>query len=276
MVEHRNAAALSAVQQGHRWCKGVKVVVSDRGRRPSRPLGPRPPCAGPVPRDQMVHPGAPRRERPKGVKPAPRGARPGSSCCAEAHPHRRRHELSTPGWQALQFYTADDYDGALEALGRFCDLYGARVPRRHVHRMVRRSQLAPTAEGTNNLLQVLRRSAHGFTNPRNFEARGILVTNDPRPSYATTLSSIEKQWSAVQESYLFHIAGICVTTCNNSRDAPVYRDTPLDLVEAFASVCEADLDGPHDDEARPRIMAQSAFLQAPYQQSFRETLARTL
>ena len=31
-------------------------------------------------------------------------------------------------------------------------------------------------EGTNNLLQVLRRSAHGFTNPRNFEARGILVT----------------------------------------------------------------------------------------------------
>ena len=31
-------------------------------------------------------------------------------------------------------------------------------------------------EGTNNLLQVLRRTAHGFTNPRNFEARGILVT----------------------------------------------------------------------------------------------------
>ena len=29
---------------------------------------------------------------------------------------------------------------------------------------------------TNNLLQVLRRTAHGFTNPRNFEARGILVT----------------------------------------------------------------------------------------------------
>ena len=29
---------------------------------------------------------------------------------------------------------------------------------------------------TNNLLQVLRRTAHGFTNPTNFEARGILVT----------------------------------------------------------------------------------------------------
>ena len=34
MVEHRNAAALSAflMQQGHRWCKGVKVVVSDGSR----------------------------------------------------------------------------------------------------------------------------------------------------------------------------------------------------------------------------------------------------
>ncbi|WP_420624289.1 transposase [Candidatus Poriferisodalis sp.] len=31
-------------------------------------------------------------------------------------------------------------------------------------------------EGTNNLLQVLRRKAHGFTNYANFEARGILIT----------------------------------------------------------------------------------------------------
>ncbi|WP_420619560.1 transposase [Candidatus Poriferisocius sp.] len=31
-------------------------------------------------------------------------------------------------------------------------------------------------EGTNNLLQVLRRTAHGFTNPANFQARGLLIT----------------------------------------------------------------------------------------------------
>ena len=31
-------------------------------------------------------------------------------------------------------------------------------------------------EGTNNLLQVLRRVAHGHTNPNNFAARGLLVT----------------------------------------------------------------------------------------------------
>ena len=30
-------------------------------------------------------------------------------------------------------------------------------------------------EGINNLLQVLRRVAHGFTNPDNYAARGILV-----------------------------------------------------------------------------------------------------
>ena len=30
-------------------------------------------------------------------------------------------------------------------------------------------------DGTNNLLQVLRRQAHGFANYTNFEARGILV-----------------------------------------------------------------------------------------------------
>ena len=39
----------------------------------------------------------------------------------DAHPRLKA------GWQALQelhgLYTADDYDGALEALGRFCDLY---------------------------------------------------------------------------------------------------------------------------------------------------------
>lgn len=92
----------------------------------------------------------------------------------------------------------------------------------------------------------------------------------------SNLSRIEKEWSAVQESYLFHIAGICVTTCNNYRDTPVSRDTLLDLVETFAGVCEADLDGPYDDETRWCIMAQSAFLQAPYRQSLREPVARTL
>ncbi len=40
-------------------------------------------------------------------------------------------------------------------------------------------------EGINNLLQVLRRTAHGFTNPTNFQARGLLVTQSPQPMPAT-------------------------------------------------------------------------------------------
>ena len=106
----------------------------------------------------------------------------------DAHPRLRA------GWQALQelhgLYTADDYDGALEALGRFCDLYETgELPEYHdtVDTFIAWSDEIlnwhhtghPSngrIEGTNNLLQVLRRSAHGFTNPRNFEARGILVT----------------------------------------------------------------------------------------------------
>ena len=106
----------------------------------------------------------------------------------DAHPRLRA------GWQALQelhgLYLADDYDGALKSLGRFCDLYETgELPEFHDtvdtfiawtdeilawHHTDRASN--GRIEGTNNLLQVLRRSAHGFTNPRNFEARGILVT----------------------------------------------------------------------------------------------------
>ena len=104
------------------------------------------------------------------------------------------HPRLKAGWQALQelhgLYLADDRDGALEALGRFCDLYeGGELPEFHdtVDTFIAWSDeilnwhCAGRAsngriEGTNNLLQVLRRTAHGFTNPTNFEARGILVT----------------------------------------------------------------------------------------------------
>ena len=133
----------------------------------------------------------------------PKCSGPGSRCCAEATPSPTgcaSTPSSTPnprlraGWQALQelhgLYLADDYDGALNALGRFCDLYETgELPEYHDtvdtiiawtdeilnwHHTDRASNAR--IEGTNNLLQVLQRTAHGFTNPRNFEARGILVT----------------------------------------------------------------------------------------------------
>ena len=198
--------------QGRQGRRQRRIAGLQGGHR--RPPRPRPPCAGPVPRHQMVrgraHPGPPRRPAPPAPTASsppstPRCSVPGSRCCAEATPSPTptapaSTSCSTPtprlkaGWQALQelhgLYTADDYDGALEALGRFCDLYETgELPEYHdtVDTFIAWSDEIlnwhcagrPSngrIEGINNLLQVLRRTAHGFTNPRNFEARGILVT----------------------------------------------------------------------------------------------------
>ena len=94
-------------------------------------------------------------------------------------------------YQLYQLYEAEDLDGANQALGRFADLYDSgQIPEyREIvdtiiawgeeilayHTTRRRVSNGPI-EGINNLLQVLRRVAHGFTNPNNYAARGILVT----------------------------------------------------------------------------------------------------
>ena len=218
MVEHRSSAALSTflMQQGHRWCKGVKVVVSDGSKAYKAAIDTHLGHARHVlDRFHVIRWFAAgltqvRRDvqrRPEGSKPAfdpevfrarfkllRRGDtltdadRVRLDALFDAHPRLRA------GWQALQelhgLYLADDYDGALKALGRFCDLYETgELPEYHEtvdtiiawtdeilnwHHTDRASN--GRIEGTNNLLQVLRRTAHGFTNPRNFEARGILVT----------------------------------------------------------------------------------------------------
>ena len=51
--------------------------------------------------------------------------------------------------------------------------WGAQILAYHGNRRVSNGPI----EGINNLLQVLRRVAHGFTNPDNYAARGILVTS---------------------------------------------------------------------------------------------------
>ena len=106
----------------------------------------------------------------------------------DAHPRLRT------AWDALQelyrIYEADDLDQGNAALGRFADLYatgqipeyrdivdtiiawGAEILAYHPSRRATNGPL----EGTNNLLQILRRVAHGFTNYDNYAARGLLVT----------------------------------------------------------------------------------------------------
>ena len=97
-------------------------------------------------------------------------------------------------WDALQelyqLYEADDLQGANQALARFADLYDTgQIPEYHdvvdtiiawgEEILAYHSGLRVTngpIEGINNLLQVLRRVAHGFTNYANYAARGLLVT----------------------------------------------------------------------------------------------------
>ena len=104
------------------------------------------------------------------------------------------HPRLKTAWDALQelhgLYLAHDRDGAVQALDRFTDLYATGdLPEFHhvVNTIIAWADQIldwhdtgqPSngrIEGTNNLLQVLRRVAHGFTNVDNFAARGLLVT----------------------------------------------------------------------------------------------------
>ncbi|WP_420622338.1 ISL3 family transposase [Candidatus Poriferisodalis sp.] len=218
MVPHRNAQALSGflASQGHRWCKGVKVVVSD-GSKPykaaiERRLGH---ARHVLDRFHVIRwfaagLTAVRRDvqrRPEGSKPASDPEvfrarfllmrRPDTLDATErarldglfaAHPRLKA------AWAALGelhgLYLAKDRKGALEALDRFADIYRTgQIPEfsdivdtflawheeiLDWHRARRPGN--GRIEGTNNLLQALRRKAHGFTNYANFEARGILIT----------------------------------------------------------------------------------------------------
>ena len=219
MVQHRTAAALSTffIEQGPKWCRGVKVVVSDGSKSYRAAID--------------VHLGGARhvldrfhvvrwftegltavrrdlqRREPAGVKPAydPELFRArflllkrGDTLNEIEQDHLDRlfdaHPRLRAGWDALQelhgLYLADDRAGALKALDRFTDLYATGdLPEFHAivdtiiawgdqildwHDTGRPSN--GRIEGTNNLLQVLRRVAHGFANADNFAARGLLVT----------------------------------------------------------------------------------------------------
>ena len=218
IVEHRSRVALTGflMSQPHRWRRGVKVVVSDGSAAYKSSIDACLPharhvldrfhvirwfCAGftAVRRDTQ--------RRDDGTKPvagpqvfrarfllARRGDTLTDTDQARLDKLFDAHPRLKTGWQALQelhgLYLAEDHDGTLEALDRFCDLYKTgELPEfgNIVDTIIAWSDeiLAwhhtgrPSngrIEGTNNLLQTLRRTAHGFTNPTNYEARGLLIT----------------------------------------------------------------------------------------------------
>ncbi|WP_419946105.1 ISL3 family transposase [Candidatus Poriferisodalis sp.] len=217
MVPHRSEAALSGflAAQGHRWQKGVKVVVSDGSAAYAAAIAKRLGHARHVlDRFHVIRwfaagLTAVRRDvqrRPEGSKPAFDPAvfrarfllmkRPDTLDNAE----RARleglfetHPRLKAAWDALGelhgLYLAKDRKGALEALDRSADIYDTgQIPEFssvvdtflawHEQILDWHQAGQPSngrIEGTNNLLQVLRRQAHGFTNHANFEARGILI-----------------------------------------------------------------------------------------------------
>ena len=188
------------------------LLISGRNRTISASCSP---CARPLPRRTLVHPrphsGTQRAAAPRPppaspnvrTGPVPKPVSPscaGPTILTEAHQaHLDRlfdaHPRLRTAWDALQelyqLYQADDLDGANQALGRFADLYATgQIPQYHqvvdtiiawgeqilaYHTTRRRVSNGPI-EGINNLHQVLRRVAHGFTNYDNYAARGILVT----------------------------------------------------------------------------------------------------
>jgi transposase len=195
MVEHRNAEALKGffVEQGPKWCRGVQVVVSDGSKSYKAAIDAHLAHARHVlDRLQVVRWFAEgltlvrrdlQRRQPAGVKPA-----------FDPDVFRARFLLLQRG------DTLNDTDQArLDELfakhprldDRFTDFHaaGQLIEFRDVvdtilfwsaailswHDTGRPSN--GRVEGTNNLLQVLRRVAHGFTN---FAARGLLVTSHRR------------------------------------------------------------------------------------------------
>ena len=204
------------IAQGPRWCQNVKTVVTDGSPSYRAAIHRYLPTARHVldrfhatrwfaqgltlVRREL------QRRQPPGVKPAfhPDLFR-ARFCLLRRNDHlttadRKRldrlfaaHPRLRVAWDALQelysLYQADDLQGALDALQRFADLYETgQIPEYHntVDTILnwsdeilnwhhsRRSN--GPLEGTNNLIQTLRRTAHGFTNPQNYAARGLLLT----------------------------------------------------------------------------------------------------
>ena len=174
----------------------------------------RPSRAGPVPHpSDGSQPGSVRcaatsdAANPKGSNPhtTPKSSDPGSCCCAEATrspPHNKRASTnsstntgaSKPAGKPSKNSTASTSPRTTTAplkpsTGSVTSAPPARYPEFHHivdtiiswsdeilawHHTGRVSN--GRIEETDNLLQVLRRTAHGFTNPADFAARGILIT----------------------------------------------------------------------------------------------------
>ena len=113
--------------------------------------------------------------------------------------------------------------------------------------------------------------------PRDALLRGIahLAAQETRRR-DTTVGMGGDRRSVIMEGYLFQLAGICVTNCNNHRSAPVDEGAVGDLLNGLHNVWSPELDRARGEEDWQRILSRVAYQQMPYQMSQAEPLSRTL
>ena len=113
--------------------------------------------------------------------------------------------------------------------------------------------------------------------PRDALLRGIadLAAQETRRR-DTTAGMGDDRRSVIMEGYLFQLAGICVTNCNNHRSAPVDEGAVGDLLNGLHNVWSPELDRARGEEVWQRILSRVAYQQMPYQMSQAEPLSRTL
>ena len=114
--------------------------------------------------------------------------------------------------------------------------------------------------------------------PRDELLRGIagIAAGETRARNSSFMEGDEATRSAIYEGYLFQVAGICVTHCNNHRRAPVTKEAINDLVNRCLHTWDPELEGPASDIAWQRDLSRIAYLQMPFQMSRAEPLTRTL
>ena len=201
--------------QGRKWCKQVKVVVaggspayraavaahlghtcwtgstSSDGSPPGSPR-----CAETCSAADPSPQGAPstrRCSKPASLscgEPAPSPTRTGPASTRSSTPTPASKPPGRPSKNSGDSTTPTTTKAPCKPFDRFRDLYETgELPEFHdiVNTFIEWSdeilnwhhtERPPNGriQGTNNLLQTLRRTACGFTNPHNFQARGLLIT----------------------------------------------------------------------------------------------------
>lgn len=113
--------------------------------------------------------------------------------------------------------------------------------------------------------------------PRDDLLRGIACAASRETRLRDSLASREDETlSLVREGFLFQLAGICVTHCNNHRSNPVDVDAVGDLLNGLFNIWSPELDRASSEEVWQRILSRVAYIQMPYQMSQAEPLARSL